>query len=338
MSHYSVAIVGFGRVTSSHINALKQIPNVNIVAIVSNHLTQNEYDKTKIYGDLPVFKTIDALIDSNVKVDVIDICSRPDFHKEQVIQAARAGKHLIIEKPIALNLYDCKAIEDAVETSKVQACVCFECRFSDQFEKTKHAIETYLGEIRYRNVSYFHGIGPQNPEFPWNTKISAGGSSLLSAGCHALDGLLYFMDGAVDSVYATSTKQTNPDFVAYEYDPIQSIVLNFKDGRIGTLTSNIAHIGRYYFPIHLSGNRGTLIGNNIYTDSGEHITLDMKLLGSGNPDDHPYQNQFKAFFKSLTKNESMEKTNLSIAIKMHEVIEAAALSIKEKRLIYTNEL
>ena len=57
-----------------------------------------------------------------------------------------------------------------------------------------------LGQIHYGEVDYYHGIGPWYGQYRWNTKKDAAGSSLLSAGCHALDALLLFMGNEVDAV------------------------------------------------------------------------------------------------------------------------------------------
>lgn len=342
MPQFSIAIVGYGTVTTAHLTALQRIPNVKISAIVSSHLTQEEYDRTKPYGDLSVFNTLDALLiedtQGNIHVDVVDICNRPDLHAENALKAIHHGKHLIIEKPIALNIEECYAIERAATIQGVQVCVCFECRYSDQFTKTKQAIAQYLGEVRTCSMSYFHGIGPSNPQFHWNIQKKSGGDSFLSAGCHALDGALFFMSGEVDSVYSVATHQPHADYIDYEYDPIQHMTIQFKDGRFATVTSNIAHHGPYAFPIQIDGTEGSLDSNKVYTSKQGQITLDMQLLSSGEVGDHPYFEQFSAYFTALSKNQPMQHTSLSDAIKTHEVMHLAKLSLQLKRKIYRNEL
>lgn len=342
MTQYSVAIIGYGAVTKAHIAALQRIPNINIVAIVSNHLTQEEYNQSKHYGDLKIFKTIEELLlkdaQGHIHVDVIDICNRPDLHAENALKAIQHHKHLIIEKPIALDLAECYAIQQAAITHGIQICVCFECRFSDQFTKTKQAINQYLGEVRTCSIGYFHGIGPNNPQFHWNIQKKSGGDSFLSAGCHALDGALFFMDGEVASVYSASTNQPHVDYMKYEYDPIQAIMIYFKDGRFCTVTSNIAHHGPYEFPVHLCGTNGSLIANTVYTAEGKEIHLDMKLLTSGEVEDHPYFEQFSAYFEALTLGKSMPYTDLSTALKTHEVMHLAKLSLQRGHSISIEEI
>jgi UDP-N-acetyl-2-amino-2-deoxyglucuronate dehydrogenase len=342
MSQFSIAIVGYGTVTTAHITALQRIHNVKISAIVSHHLTQKEYDRTKPYGDLRVFNTLDALLaedaQGGIHIDVVDICNRPDLHAENALKAIHHRKHLIIEKPIALNIEECYAIERAAATQGVQVCVCFECRFSEQFIKTKQAIAEYLGEVRTCSVAYAHGIGPSNPQFLWNIQKRSGGDSFLSAGCHALDGALFFMNGEVESVYSVATHQPHADYIDYEYDPIQHITIQFKDGRFATVSSNIAHHGPYAFPIQIDGTEGSLDSNKVYTAKQEQITLDMKLLSSGEVGDHPYFEQFSTYFAALSENKPMQHTSLSDAIKTHEVMHLAKLSLQFNRKVSMSEI
>ncbi len=119
MIHYSIAIVGYGTVTKAHVAALQRIPNVTISAVVSNHLTQEEYNLTRPYGDLRVFNSLDVLLaedaQGKIHIDVIDICNRPDLHAENALKAINHRKHIIIEKPIALNIEDCYAIERSLK-------------------------------------------------------------------------------------------------------------------------------------------------------------------------------------------------------------------------------
>jgi len=89
---------------------------------------------------------------------------------------------------------DCVEVQKAVEAAKVRTCVCFECRFSSQMRTIRSIVDRgLLGRIHYGEVDYYHGIGPSYGQFRWNIRKESAGSSLLSAGCHALDALLLFM-------------------------------------------------------------------------------------------------------------------------------------------------
>ena len=263
-------------------------------------------------------------------IHVISVCSYPQDHARHAIAAAKAGKHLIIEKPLALKWDDCQAIQEAVVAAGVKTCVCFECRFSSQFLTIKSVIDAgLLGRIHYGEVDYYHGIGPWYGQFRWNTKRDAGGSSLLSAGCHALDALLLCMGEDVETVSSYATHSTNRDFSKYEYATSSVTILRFKDGRVGKCASVIDCLQPYYFHVHLVGSEGSLLDQKFHStklgglNKGKWSELSMKLLDSGDVSDHPYQTQFEAFFNALSQGQEMPLTSLTHALRTHEVIFAA---------------
>jgi len=208
--------------------------------------------------------------------------------------------------------------------------VCFECRFSSQFRTIKSVIDQgLLGKIHYGEVDYYHGIGPWYGQYRWNTRKDAGGSSLLSAGCHAMDALLLCMGEDVEVVSSYSTHSINRDFASYEYPTTSVTILKFKDGRVGKVASVIDCLQPYYFHVHLVGSEGSLLDNKFYStrlgglNKNKWSELSMKLLDSGDVSDHPYQAQFESFFTALDAGQEMPLTSLAHALRTHEVIFAA---------------
>ncbi len=326
---FNVGIVGYGWVSGAHITAINATPFAQVTAVCSSR-NQNAAELSARHGgQITCYSTFEALL-TDPQVQVISICSYPYDHAKQAIAAAKAGKHLIIEKPLALSWPDCLAIEKAVKETGVKTCVCFECRFSSQFLTTKALIDRgVLGKIHYGEVDYYHGIGPWYGQYRWNVKKAAGGSSLVSAGCHALDALLLCMGTAVESVCSYATKSSAKEFEEYQYPSTSATLLRFKDGRVGKVASSIDCLQPYYFHVHLVGSKGSLLDNKFY--SNQYIGLDrhkwselsMKLVDSGDVSDHPYQAQFEAFFSALEHHGDMPLTNLGQAMKTHEIMFAA---------------
>ena len=86
-------------------------------------------------------------------IHVVSICSLPKLHAAQAIRAAQAGKHLIIEKPLAFSAKELAKLRVAIARARVKVCVCFECRFSNQFLATKALIDRgLLGHLHYGEV------------------------------------------------------------------------------------------------------------------------------------------------------------------------------------------
>ncbi len=326
---YNVGILGYGWVSTAHIAAINATAHAQVTAICSSRPLDPGQVSARHGGVIKCYNHLEEML-KDPAIQVISICSYPQDHAKHAIASARAGKHLIIEKPLAMNWQDCLAIQQAVQDAAVMTCVCFECRFSSQFLTIKAVLDRgLLGRIHYGEVDYYHGIGPWYGQFRWNTLKSAGGSSLLSAGCHALDALLLCMGQDVEVVSSYSTHSINREFAKYEYPTTSVTILKFKDGRVGKVASILDCLQPYYFHVHLVGSEGSLLDNKFYStqlgglNKGKWSELSMKLLDSGDVSDHPYQTQFEAFFNALNLGQEMPLTSLAHALRTHEVIFAA---------------
>ena len=328
MKKYNVGIVGYGWVATAHIPAINGTALGQVTAVCSSRKLDSTELSGKYGGQIRTYTRLEDML-ANPNIHVISVCSYPYDHAKQVIAAARAGKHLIIEKPLCLSLADLRAMEKAIKQAKVKTCVCFECRYSNQFIVTKSVIdEGLLGKLHYGEVDYYHGIGPWYGQFRWNTSKAQGGSALLSAGCHALDALLLCMGSEVVEVMSAGAKSVGDAFAPYEYAPTTVTILKFKNGSVGKCTASIDCLQPYYFHTHLIGSKGSLLDNKFHstelrTDKQAWNTLSFKPLDSGDVSDHPYQTQFEAFFEALAQGRDMPLTALADAAKTHQVIFAA---------------
>lgn len=329
MKTLNVGILGYGWVASAHIAAIQATGLARVSAVCSSRPLDPAELNARHGGDVRVFSDPRQLL-ADSTIDAVSICTYPQHHAAQAIAAARAGKHLIIEKPLALKWSDCLAVEAAVQKAGVKVCVCFECRYSSQFLATKAILDQgLLGRVHYAEVDYYHGIGPWYGQYRWNTRRDAGGSSLLSAGCHAMDALLLCMGTEVESVSSLATQSSGTDFARYEYPTTSSTLVRFRDGRVGKCASVIDCHQPYYFHTHLVGSHGSLLDNRLHTkkiaglNKSKWSELSMKLLDSGDVSDHPYQTQFETFFRSLEAGEDMPLTGIREALATHRVIFAA---------------
>lgn len=343
MKKFNVGIIGYGWAATAHIPAINATTLGQVTAVCSSRPLDAAELSAQYGSDITVYNDLDAML-ADQGLHAVSICSYPTQHAEQVVKAAKAGKHLIIEKPLCLSLKDLRAMQKAVKQARVKTCVCFEVRFSSQFLTTKAVIDSgILGKIHYGEVDYYHGIGPWYGQFRWNVKKAAGGSSLLSAGCHALDALLLCMEGEVECVSSYATGSANLDLKKYEYPTTSVTILKFKDGRVGKVASSIDCLQPYYFHTHLLGSEGSLLDNKFHStklgvNKQKWSELSLKLTDSGDVSDHPYQNQFEAFFTALAAGREMPLTTLDHAVKTHEVVFAADKSAALGRSVKMSEL
>jgi predicted dehydrogenase len=338
MKKYNVGIIGHGWVATAHIPAINATTLGQVTAIYSSRELDSQELSNKYGGTVAAYSDLDAML-ADPEIHVVSVCSYPYDHAKQVIAAAKAGKHLIIEKPLCLSLKDLRAMQKAVEQANVKTCVCFECRYSSQFMATKAVIdEGMLGKLHYGEVDYYHGIGPWYGQFRWNTRKDAGGSSLLTAGCHALDALLLCMGNDVTEVTSYDTKSSNKIFAPYEYTTTSVTILKFKNGALGKCAAVVDCLQPYYFHTHLVGSEGSVLDNKFHsmklkTNKHAWSSLAMKLLDSGDVSDHPYQTQFEAFFNALDKGKEMPLTSFADAARSHEIIFAADQSAATGRTV-----
>ncbi len=344
MSELKIGIVGLGWVAGAHIETFKHVTGARVVAVSS----RRELDPTELkaqYGiPLKVYNDYQQML-ADPGIDAIDICTPHPFHAEQAIAAANAGKHLIIEKPIALNWEDAKRVRDAIRANGVKAMVCFEVRFSAQFTLARSVLEQgLLGDLHYGEVDYYHGLGPWYGQYPWNIKKDMGGSSLLTAGCHALDCLLMLMGSEVVEVSSYGAQSKSEYFTPYEYPTSTVSIVKFANGTVGKCASIIDCLQPYYFHSHLVGSQGTLLDTKLHTSKlpgmvktkwSELATLP---IDSGDVADHPYQPQFQAFVDATAAGTTMPLTDFDTALESHRVTYAADLSVERGRPVLLSEL
>lgn len=332
MKKFNVGIVGYGWAAEAHIPAINAGPLAQVTAICTSRPLDADTLSAKHGCPIEVYHDLDAML-ADPGIHAVSICSYHRRHAGQVIAAAAAGKQIIVEKPLALNREDLRAVEAAVTRAGVKLCLCFELRFSAQFRAIKSLIEGgVLGSLHYAEVDYYHGIGPWYREFEWCTTREDCGSSLLEAGCHALDALLLCVADDVVEVFTYGAKSSHPTYAPYAYPPTTVTVLKFKHGAIGKCASVIDCWQPYYFHTHLVGSEGSLLDNKIASNRRggqprqEWTPESYRPVDSGDVHDHPYQTQFEAFFAALDAGRDMPLTALADAVRTHEVLFAAMRS------------
>ncbi len=341
MGTYRVGIIGFGWSAGAHLDTFVSLPSFEPVAIMSRRKLdpieiENKHGvKVKIYNDLDEFL-------KDPEIDIVDICTPHPFHPEQTIKAANAGKDIIIEKPIALNFEDAVKMLEAVEKNGVKTSVCFEVRFISASQAAKSIIEQgLLGDIYYSECDYYHGIGPWYKQFEWNIKKNMGGSSLLTAGCHALDIMLWLLGEEVDEVFSYSTKNPHEVYKPYEYDTTSITLLKFKNGRtLGKVASVTDCMQPYVFNVNIVGSHGSLNNKKFYSKKIPGLNgwseLDIQLADSGDVGAHPYREQFAYFAQCLDEGKD-PFNNLASAFETHRVIFAADKSAETGKPVSLEE-
>ncbi|MEA2062705.1 MAG: Gfo/Idh/MocA family oxidoreductase [Gemmatimonadota bacterium] len=341
MNKYRVGIAGFGWSASAHLKSFTELESYEPVAIMDKRKLDPAAIKAEYGVDVRVYNDYDKFLNDK-DIDIVDICTPHPFHAEQTVKAAEAGKHLIIEKPLALNFEDALRMLEAVEKANVNTTVCFEVRYISVATAMKSIIDRDLiGKIYFAECDYFHGIGPWYKQFEWNVKKEMGGSSLLTAGCHSLDILLWLTVGQVEEVFSYSNRNPHEVYSPYEYDTTSVTLLKFKDSAlIGKVASVTDCMQPYVFNMNIVGSHGSLKNDLFYSKKVEGLNgwskLDVQLVDSGDVAHHPYREQFADYARCLDGGEQT-RSNLQSAFETHRVVFAADKSAETGKPVSLDE-
>lgn len=327
MDKFGVGIIGTGQVAGEHAHAFQVNPHAEVRAICGRTQLQAEAFAQSRGLTVAAYDDLSALL-ARDDIDIISVATPPHCHCAQAVAAARAGKHLLLEKAMATTLRDARTIRDAVADAGVKSVVSFVLRWNPLVSIIKAQLaDNAIGRVFFGEVDYYHGIGPWRKQYGWITKKSAGASSLLCAGCHAMDALRWFMGGAVVEVTQYATALRGPDFAEYEYAPTTCTLCKFEDGRIGKVTSALACIQPYVFNITLVGEQGTIRNNQIfsktkYPGQSAWTTVPAILPDSGDVSHHPFTEE-AAHLVDCIQFDEVSHASIADAYITHELCFAA---------------
>jgi predicted dehydrogenase len=343
MKAIQVGIVGYGWAAGAHIGSFNDIENCQVTAVCSRR-PLDAHELSRLYkSPIRVFNDYSEML-RVADLDIVSICTPHPLHPEQAIAAARAGKHLVIEKPVALSPEDLKRVEEAVKQNSVRAQVCFEVRAIGHMQTIRAVLDQdLLGKVHFAEVDYFHGVGPWYGQYTWNIRRDMGGSSLLTAGCHAMDVLLWFAGASPREVMSYATSSANPDFQPYEYPTTTCTLIRFDDGVVGKCSSVIDCIQPYQFKVHLVGAYGSVWNDKFYSsklkglDKTGWSAFHTRTADSGDVAHHPYRELFSDFVESVRSGKE-PRFSFEQALLTHRVCYAADMSALEGRPVRLEEI
>ena len=326
MKTYGVAIQGAGNVSTEHIKAYVNNPHTEVVAIGSR-TEEGALDKMKeMELSCEVYDDYDEML-KNKKVDIVSICTPSERHSIETIKAAEAGKHILVEKPIATNLEELRAMRDAVRAAKVKTVVSFVLRWNPLFDCIKALLaDDALGTVFFVETDYWHG---QWHHTTYPTRHRPGTprkpiGSFLGGGCHAVDAARYFLESNIIEVMAY-----NPE--SGKSDPARSTMalVKFENGATGKISATTQAFMPYVFNIELLGDKGVIRNNQLASKKlpGQttFTTIPTILPDSGAVSHHPFQGEIDHFVECVL-NDVESHCNLEEAVNTHEVCFATEMS------------
>lgn len=349
-----VLIHGAGWVSGPYVKAFTNNPHTRVVGISSRKLASAQARANDAgLKDVKTYDDFDKAL-ANPDVDIVAICTPQQVHVDNVIAAARAGKHMIIEKPVANTLADVKRERDAVRKAKVKTVVSFVLRWNPLFETIKSMIaDGALGNVYAVETDYQHHMGSYYHSYVDTRTATLGVSALHVGGCHALDAMRWFAGHkefeAADPVEVFGYKggwrkgkpiQYNPYEFRWEkpaegplqYDDLEIVLVKFANGAIGKTAVHFGSVMPYQFPISIFGDRGTVKNNLVWSPkkfkgARGWVTIPSIMPDSADVKHHPFQGEMDHFVDCILEGRESH-CNLEDAVKTHEIIFGAEQSYK----------
>lgn len=237
-------------------------------------------------------------------IDLIDICTPPYLHAEIAIEAAKAGKHIICEKPLANSLHEALGMVKAVKEHGVKHMTAFNFRCVPAIRLAKSFIQSgELGEIYQWRGQWFSDLIDQSIPASWHfQKDKAGSGALGDIGSHLID-LSHYLVGHIDEICAVSStfisermQENRPaKKVHVDSDDAVQFIARFENGATGVFEATRCAGGhRDEFIIEINGSKGSLYFNSnkynelsIYNAEENKKTQGIKTIFVGNQE-HPY--------------------------------------------------
>jgi predicted dehydrogenase len=255
-------LIGCGKVGQIHAAALKSLPEAAFVAACDTSLERAESFAAK-YGPRPYTDVAAMLRDG--QVEAVLIGTPHPLHAAATLQAASAGVHVLVEKPMAASLADCDAMLEACRKAGVLLGVISQRRFYEPVQRMKAAVEA--GKIGKPILGVFQMYSWRDPSYylsdPWRGRWDTeGGGVLVNQSPHHLDILLWMM-GPVAEVSGYWANLNHP---TVEVDDTAVASLRFHNGGLGSIVTSVSQKPGIHSKIHVHGSTGASVG--VETDRG----------------------------------------------------------------------
>lgn len=264
-------IVGAGKVGRLHAAALGRIPGARLVAVTG----RGEARAGALAGDhgARFDPSLETMIDRG-DVDAVIVCTPHPLHAAQAMTAARAGLHVVVEKPMALTAGDCESMIAAAADNGVVLSVISQRRWYAPVRRVKDAIDE--GRLGVPGLASVEVLGWRGPDYyamdAWRgTAAGEGGGVLVNQAVHQVDLALWFLGAAVEVDGWTA----NVNHPGLDVEDTAVAIVRFASGALATIVASNSQRPGLYARIHIHGQSGASVG--VETDSGSSFVAGLTL-------------------------------------------------------------
>ena len=332
------AIVGCGRIAQRH---AEHISNNGILKAVCDIDFAKALELGEKYS-ASSYNSIDELLANEKDLDIISVCSPNGMHAEHSIKSLNAGFHVLCEKPMAINVYDCGEMIKAAERNNKRLFAIKQNRFNPPVAAVKSAIdEGKLGKIYSIQLSCFWNRNEDYYKNSWKGTNNLDGGTLYTQFSHFID-LLYWIVGDVKYAYAITGNFAHQNVIEFEDTGV--VALEFYNGTIGTINYTVNSFGKNMEgSLTIFGEKGTVKIGGQYLNELEYQNIqdfEFKDLPIGNTANNygQYQGSMSNHDKiyenvvDVLHNGGSISTNSFEGLKTVEIIDKIYLSAKKNHL------
>lgn len=250
-------LIGCGVIGRYHAQAISDCENTRLVAVADI----DEARAAQLAQDHQARATTDMreLLDSP-EINAVSICTASGLHAEQALAAIAAGKHVLVEKPLATTVADCRRVREAARAAHRTVSVIFQNRFRPVYASIKRSMER--GEMGtpvlatahlkwYRSQEYFDTAG-------WRgTWEMDGGGALMNQAIHYID-LLRWIMGPVESVFGYTATRSHK----IETEDVATATLQMRSGALATIVATTSAIPGLWTRLEIHGSSGSYCVQN----------------------------------------------------------------------------
>lgn len=237
----NIAIIGTGSIAPSHIEAYQRFSIKCKIVTVCDIYPEKAKKTLEKYGLTADFVKDYAELLERPDIDLVSVCTPPYTHAQIAIDFLEAGKHVLVEKPMASSLEECDAMNAAADNSGKILSVVAQNRFRTPMMKVKRVLETGLmGPILHTQVDSFWWRGHSYYDLWWRgTWEKEGGGCTLNHAVHHID-IFQWMNGMPSEITAVTSNTAHDNA---EVEDISIAIGRYENGALAQITSSVIHHG-----------------------------------------------------------------------------------------------
>ncbi len=254
MQELGIGIIGTGAIVQTYVKCINEINGAKLVALFTES-SQRAQD-AEILFNAPIYTDLNAFL-NRPDIDMVCICNKSGLHGEASIQAARAGKHVLCEKPLDVTVEKVDHVIAACKAANVTLGCVLQNRCGSDYMALEQVVKNGdLGRILLGNA-HINWYRPHEYYIhnPWRgTMPFDGGAALMNQGIHTIDLLLNLM-GTVKWVFGSMKTMVH----AIEGEDLGAGIVNFENGATGTITASTALFPGHQERLEIYGEKGSVL-------------------------------------------------------------------------------